>query len=56
MSALKDIHINGLVQDCNNPSTLAMELVQSCTYQSIYEIVKWAEKLNKMLAGGVAFH
>ena len=24
-------YINGLVQDCSNPSVLAMELLQSCT-------------------------
>ena len=24
-------HIDGLVQDCSNPSVLAMELLQSCT-------------------------
>ena len=29
-------HINDLVQDCSNPSALAMELLQSCTKPSIY--------------------
>ena len=28
-------HIDGLVQDCSNPSALAMELLQSCTKPSI---------------------
>ena len=27
--------IDGLVQDCSNPSALAMELLQSCTKPSI---------------------
>ena len=31
-------HINSLVQDCSNPSALAMELLQSCTKPSIYSI------------------
>ena len=29
------VHIDGLVQDCGNPSVLAMELLQSCTKPSI---------------------
>ena len=29
-------HVDGLVQDCGNSSALAMELLQSCTKQSIY--------------------
>ena len=31
------LHIDGLVQDCNNSSALAMELVQFCTKPSICE-------------------
>ena len=29
-------HFDGLLQDCSNPSGLAMELLQSCTQSSIY--------------------
>ena len=29
-------HIHGLLQGCNNPSALAMELLQSCTRPSIW--------------------
>ena len=29
-------HIDGLVQDYNNPSVLAMGLLQSCTKPSIF--------------------
>ena len=29
-------HIDGLTQDCSNPSALAMELLQSCAKLSIY--------------------
>ena len=29
-------HVDGLVQDCGNSSALAMELLQSCTKQSMY--------------------
>ena len=29
--------INSLVQDCNNSSTLAMELLQPCAKPSIYD-------------------
>ena len=29
-------YIHGLVQDCNNSSALAMELLQSCTKPLIY--------------------
>ena len=32
-------HIDGLVQDCSNPSALAMELLQSCTKPLISYIV-----------------
>ena len=32
----KILYIGGLVQDCNNSSALAMELLQSCTKPSIY--------------------
>ena len=31
-------YIEGLVQDCSNSSALAMELLQSCTNPSIYDI------------------
>ena len=31
-------YIDGLVQDCSNSSALAMELLQSCTEQSIYSL------------------
>ena len=34
----KLVHINGLVQDCSISSTLAMEIMQSCTKPSIYII------------------
>ena len=33
---MKD-NIDGLVQDCSNPSVLAMELLQSCTKPYIYQ-------------------
>ena len=33
-----NIHIVGLVQDCNISSVLAMEILQSCTKPSIYQI------------------
>ena len=33
-------HIGGLVQDCNNSSVLAMELLQSCTKPSIWCVHK----------------
>ena len=35
MFLFDDIIINGLAQDCNNSSTLAMELLQSCTKPSL---------------------
>ena len=34
-------HIGGLVQDCSNSSALAMELLQSCTKPSIWNISHW---------------
>ena len=33
--ALSNVHIDGLVQDCGNPTTNALELLQSCTKPSI---------------------
>ena len=33
------IYIDGLVQDCNISSVLAMEILQSCTKPSIYELL-----------------
>ena len=37
--------MDGLVQDCNNSSALAMELLQSCTKPSVYSTnlpwIKW---------------
>ena len=36
--SFETIHIDGLVQNCNNYSALAMELLQSCTKPSIYEM------------------
>ena len=38
-------HINGSVQDCNNSSALALELLQSCTKPSIpkyHELISYA--------------
>ena len=35
-------HVDGSVQDCGNSSALAMELLQSCTKQSIY--IYWYRK------------
>ena len=32
------LYVNGLVQDCRNSSALAMELLQSCTKPSIYDV------------------
>ena len=32
----REEHIDSLVQDCSNPSTLAMELLHSCTKPSIF--------------------
>ena len=36
VNILWDTHIDGLVQDCSNPSALKMELLQSCAKPSIY--------------------
>ena len=33
-------YIDGLVQHCSNSSALAMELLQSCTKLSIYELLQ----------------
>ena len=33
-------YIDGLAQDCSNSSALALELLQSCTKQSIYNMHK----------------
>ena len=33
-----EYHIDGLVQDCCNPSALAMELLQYCTQPSMYTL------------------
>ena len=35
-TTLHTAHINALVQQCNNSSALAMELLQSCTKPLIY--------------------
>ena len=35
---VKSHHIDGLVQDCSNPSALAMELLHSCTKPSTYAL------------------
>ena len=34
----KQYHIDGLVQDCSNPSANALELLQSCTKPSTYDL------------------
>ena len=38
---LGNIHIDSLVQDCSNPSALAMEFLQSCTKPSKCVCVCW---------------
>ena len=38
MSGLLGVYIDGLVQDCSNSSALAMELLQSCTKPSIWNL------------------
>ena len=34
-SIMMETHIDGLAQDCNNSSVLAMELLQSCAKPSL---------------------
>ena len=41
LSIIPVIHFDGLVQDCSNFSELAVELLQSCTKQSIYPYSSW---------------
>ena len=39
--ALNHQYLYGLVQDCSNSSALALELLQSCTKPSIYQVSVW---------------
>ena len=39
-------NFNGLVQDCNNSSALAIELLQSCTKPLIYTC---ADRISEMI-------
>ena len=34
----KKTHVDGIMQDCSNPSALAMRLLQSCTKPSIWSV------------------
>ena len=42
-------HVEGLVQDCSNPSALAMELLQSCTKPSMLSHVRLVARLGVRL-------
>ena len=36
----REVHIDGLVQDCNNSIASALELLQSCTKPSMYNQIE----------------
>ena len=44
MMALHYGHIDGLMQDCSNSSTLAMELLQPCAKPAIQWVVQYLHK------------
>ena len=47
MEDLKKDHIDGLVQDCSNPSALAQELLQSCIKPPTREITRLSYAVQK---------